>query len=219
MEESITIAKNKIIKKYNELVEYEKKGIFPEPNFIVEFYTLVYQQTDLGRAKILYNFHSLLTQRYVDESFRCIRNAQESEFLNIFIKQINKTNYILYFLYRAFDYVDRNINNTNLAPISTQSFRILKDLFLIHCQDKLSKALTNYFLDNNNLENEENSSKIKKILNLMNVDKFSEQKIIKKNNEIIWENEGNNLIKNGKNMFDEWFNNYVLKEILVFLLY
>jgi len=53
----------------------------------------------------------------------------------------------------------------------------------------------------------------------MNVDKFSEQKIIKKNNEIIWENEGNNLIKNGKNMFDEWFNNYVLKEILVFLLY
>jgi len=104
-----------------------------------------------------------LTQRCVDESFRCIKNAQESEFLNIFIKQINKTNYILYFLYRAFDYVDRNINNTNLAPISTQSFRILKDLFLIPCQDKLSKALTNYFLDNNNLENEENSSKIKKI--------------------------------------------------------
>ena len=179
----------------------------------MEFYTLVYQQTILRKAEILYNLHSSLTERCVDESFRCIKNAQESEFLNIFIKQINKNNYILYFLYRAFNYMDRYIEDKNLASISTQSFRILKDDFLIPYQDKLSKALTNYFLNNNNLENEENSSKIKKILNLMNADKFSKQKIIKKNNEIIWENEGNNLKKNGKNMFDKWFNNYVLKDI------
>ena len=90
MKESIGIANIKIIKKYKELVEYEKKGIFPEPNLITELYTLVYYQADMGddETKSLYNLHSSLIKRCVNESFNCIKNVQESEFLDLFIKQI-----------------------------------------------------------------------------------------------------------------------------------
>ena len=65
MKESIRITNNKIIKKYKELVEYEKKSIFPEPNLITELYTLVYYQADMGddEEKSLYNLHSSLTKR------------------------------------------------------------------------------------------------------------------------------------------------------------
>ena len=219
MKESIRNSKIKILKKYKELVEYEKKSIFPEPNLITELYTLVYYQVDMGddETKSLYNLHSSLIKRCVNESFNCIKNVQESEFLDLFIKQINKINYILYFLNRTFIYLDRYyVKLQNLSPINTKSFEIFKNNFLIPCKDDLFKALINNFLDNNNLENEENSSKIKKILNLMNADKFSNPKIIKINNEIIWENEGNNFIENENGIFDYWFNNYVLKEISLY---
>ena len=220
MKESIRNSKIKILKKYKELVEYEKKSIFPEPNLITELYTLVYYQILNGddEAEYLYNFHSYLTERCVDESFNCIKNVQESEFLDLFIKQINKINYILYFLNRTFIYLDRYYEKSkNFSPINAKSFEIFKNNFLIPCKDNLFKALINYLLyNNNNLENEEIYRKVKKIFNLMNLDENSKLNIIKINNEIIWKNEVSNLSENGNKIFDNWFNNYVLKEISLY---
>ena len=47
----------------------------------------------------------------------------------------------------------------------------------------------------------------------MNVDENSKLNIIKINNEIIWKNEVSNLSENGNKIFDNWFNNYFLKDI------
>ena len=97
-----------------------------------------------------------------------------------------------------------------LTPLNIKAFNIFKNNFLIPCQDNLSKALINYLKDNNN---EEKSNEIKKIFKLMNLYTFSNPKIIKRNNEILWEDEGKNLPKNENGMFDNWFNNYALKKI------
>ena len=74
MEEEIKATKNEIIQKYEELVEYEKKGISPGAKFINDIYSLVLKQTDYGnyQAKILYDLHSSLIERCMDESFNCI---------------------------------------------------------------------------------------------------------------------------------------------------
>ena len=95
-------------------------------------------------------------------------------------------------------------------PLIRQSFNIFANKFLVPCKDDLFKALINYLLNKNNLENEDISKEIKKIFNLMNI---NNPKIIKINNEIIWENERNNLSEKENEMFDNWFNNYFLKEI------
>ena len=87
---------------------------------------------------------------------------------------------------------------------------MFKNNFLIPCKDNLFKALINYLKDNHNGEK---SNEIKNIFKLMNVESFSNPKIIKINNEIIWENEGKNLQQNENGIFDNWFNNYFLKDI------
>ena len=219
---------NEIMQKYKELIEYEKKGIFPSVQFISYFYSLVHHGVERWYgSSILYDLHSSLVERCVNESFNSIKNAQESDYLNLYNNQINKINYIIFHLNRGFLYLDRSYNPILSQPISEplsvsikdrepiilQSLKIFKNKFLVPCKDNLFKALINYLLHNNNLENEEISRKIKKIFNLMKIEVISKPKISKRNNEIIWENEGSNLSENENKIFDDWFNNYFLKDI------
>ena len=203
--------KAEVIKIYEELIEYEKKGIFPSLQFMSYFYTVVFNSVpyEEKETKIFYDFHSSLIKRCVDESYNCIKNAKESEYLNLFSKQIKKINYIIFHLSRGFGCLDRCYNESLIV----KSFKIYKNKFLIPCKDNLFKTLINYLLyNNNNLEDEENSKKIKKIFNLMNADKISNQEIIKRNNEIIWKNEENNFSENENKILDNWFNNSFLKD-------
>ena len=211
MYKNFKTVKNEIISIYKELIEYETKGIFPSPEFVSYFYSLVYK----SESYELVLLHSFLIEGCVDESYKCIKDAKESEFLNIFNKQINKINYMIFYLYRGFAFLDRFYTLTkNNEPLIEKSFKIFKNRFLVPYQDNLCKALINYLLyNNNNLENEEISRKVKKIFILMNVDENSKLNIIKKNNEIIWENERSHLSENGNKIFDNWFNNYFLKDI------
>ena len=216
MHKSIKTITNEIIQKYEELIEYEKKCIFPSAQFINYIYSLVFHGADYGQEyqECLYNLHYSLIERCVNESFNSIKFAKESEYLNLFNKQIKKINYIIYYLNKAFIYLGRSyIPIKSKDSLIEQTFKIFKNKFLVPVQDNLFRVLINYLLNNNNLENEENSSKIKEIFNLMNISEISEPKIIKINNEIIWENDGNKLSETENKIFDNWFNNYFLKEI------
>ena len=208
---------NEINRIYKELIEYETKGIFPSQQFVSYFYSLVYhaELSDLIESEHLYRLHSFYIEGCVDESYNCIKNAKESDFLNVFNKQINKINFIIFHLYRGFSYLERFYTHSqNKDPLIEKSFKIFKNRFLVLCQENLFKALINYLLyNNNNLENEEIYRKVKKIFNLMNLDENSKLNIIKINNEIIWKNEVSNLSENGNKIFDNWFNNYFLKDI------
>jgi len=216
MHKNIKTITNEIIQKYEELIEYEKKCIFPSAQFINYIYSLVFHEADFGQEyqECLYNLHYSLIERCVNESFNCIKFAKESEYLNLFNNQIKKINYKIYYLNKAFIYLERcYILTKNKDSLIKQTFKIFKNKFLVPVQDNLFRVLINYLLNNNNLENKENCSTIKKIFNFMNVVEISEPKIIKIKNEIIWENDGNNLSETENNMFDNWFNNYFLKEI------
>jgi len=217
MRKSIKDIKNEIIEKYKELVECEKKGIFPGIVFISNIYDIVYYQSSLGdyETECLFNLYTSLISKCIDESFNSIKNAQNSEFLNLFNKQIKKINYIIYNLNKGFNYLDRfYMPDKNKISLNAHSFNILENNFLELCKDNLSKILLNYFKDNNNLENEEKSNEIKKILKLMNINKILPKiKLIKKNNEIIWENEGSILSENISYFFFNWFTDYFLKDI------
>ena len=94
---------NEIMQKYKELIEYEKKGIFPSVQFISYFYSLVFHGEEMWSGNsILYDLHSSLISECIEESFNSIKNAQNSEFLNLFDKQIKKINYIIYNLNKGF---------------------------------------------------------------------------------------------------------------------
>ena len=165
MRKSINTIKNEIIKKYKELVECEKKGIFPGVNFIRDIYDIVYDQSCFGddESECLYNLYCSLISECIEESFNFIKNAQNSEFLNLFDKQIKKINFIIYNLNKGFSYLDRfYIPAKSIQSLSAKSFNILENKFLECCQDNLSKGLLNYLKDNNNLENEKNIMKLKK---------------------------------------------------------
>jgi len=213
MEEKIKATTNELIKKYKELDEYEKKGISPGTKFINSIYALVFNLADMWEYEnqILYDLHSSLIEKSIDESFNCIKNAQESEFFNLFNKEINRIKYIIFHLNRGFIYLDRfHLIARTLGSLNIKSFNMFKNNFLIPCKDNLFKSLMNYLKDNHNGEK---SNEIKNIFKLMNVETFSNPKIIKINNEITWENEGKNLQQNENGMFDNWFNNYFLKDI------
>jgi len=217
MENNYKKAKEEITKKYQKLIEFEESGIIPTPNFLTIFHDIIYDQSNRGDAisELLYGFHSFLVEKAINESFNVIKNVLVYDFLNSFIRQINKIMYILFYLNKGFYYLEKNyIRIYSLYSLNKNSFNLFKSHFLIPCQNILSKSLIYYFFENNNIDKAHISLKIKKILDLIKtIDKISIPKIVKRNTEFEWENERDNQSEDNDKIFDNWFNTYFLKDI------
>ena len=214
----INQAKDYFKKKYNELLELEKKRIYPNIKFITEFYNVVTFFSDLGdhEGSFSYNYHSLLIQDCIKKSINILNKNPQIDFINSFCMQLDKINFVIYILYKGFMYLDRFYTPGKiLIRLVQKSFKIFKNEFFLPLKGNLFKALTNYFIEINNKDDtEENIKNIKKIFNLMNYIDISNPKIIKKNNEMEWinENREETSFEEKSKTFNEWFNNNFLKE-------
>ena len=114
-------------------------------------------------------------------------------------------------------YLDRFYTRAkNKSSLNKVSFDLYINEFIIPLKDNLYGALSYYFKELENLDNDENVIKIKKIFKIINnIDNIKKPKIVKKDNEIFWENESDNdqYVEEKYNFFDYWLNNYLFKDI------
>lgn len=214
-----TNPKTFLIKKYEELLEFEKKTIFAEFNYINEIYSFILSFADKGdqECEMLYNIHSSLIKRCIDESINILKKANKDDLINLFYMHINRIHYIIYYLNKSFVYLDRYYTKRKFIPsLNKHSFDLFKNNFLIPFKGDLFDALIYFFKNNNNLDNEEKIKKIKRLFKVILIpEDMNNPKIYKKNNEIIWQNEDNN--NNSLKKIDIWFNNYFLQNYITLI--
>ena len=214
--------KKNIESKYLELLEFQKKGVFPHNSFIIDIYELVHDLCTKGdsNADELYELHTFLIKNNIKDSINILNNIEEKDFTNDFCKELDKLNYIIIFSNGVFSYLENYyIKSKNRFSLNKKSFDLLKNDFFIPFKEKLFQNLK--INDENNLDNnkKENDNNIKKILNMLLYIDILEPKIEKINNEIIWIDENKDLNKHEiqESTFDNWFNNYFIKFIEPFV--
>ena len=201
--------------KFNDILEFQKKGIYPDINFLTDNYSIIYDLCNWS-GKYCYELdklHTLFIKNTIADSSNILIKIEEREFINYFCRELDKINYIIYFLYRIFNYLDRfYLNDENKIPLNKKAFDIFKNEFFIPFKEKIFHYLK--LLEDNNLDNKEENY-IKKIINLLLYIDISDPEIIRINNEFFWRNENENLSNNKikNNTFDDWFNNYFMKFI------
>ena len=87
------------VKKYLDLLEFQKKGVFPNNSFSIDIYKLVYDLCNKGddNADELYELHTFLIENDIKDSIYILNNTEEKDFINNFCKELDKINYIIIF--------------------------------------------------------------------------------------------------------------------------
>ena len=207
--------------KYKDFLELVKQRKFPDNNVIMEFYDKVQDFSDKGDTENenLYNLYTSFIKDCIFKSTNIIKNSnvKDVDYINLIIQQTDKIYHIILLLSRLFSYLDRFYTTAkHKLSLNKLSFELFKNEFFIPIKDNLYNVLSNYFIELEKLDNDENAIKIKKIFNIMNsFDNIYKPKIVKKNNEIFFENEGynDNYVDEKYKFFDNWFNNYFSEDL------
>ena len=202
-------------KQLKQILEMEEKGIFPNTNFILDSYNIVfmYRDNDYYESDYMYNLYSSFIKKCIKESIYILNIATSIDFIILFNKQIDRIKYIFFFVNKVFMCLDKYyIKQKNLPSLKEQSFNLYINDFFIPLKDILFMSLTFFFKEIENKDSEQNQQNIKKVIKIMKeLDELSKPKLVKKNNEIIWANENNNIPPKKYELFDYWYNKLFLK--------
>ena len=216
----------KILKEmFKKILEFREKGIYPDNKFINNFYYLVQAYSDRGESESeeMYNLHYYFIENSIEESIAALNSVPKEGYINLLYEEINKIEYIIFLLNKLFTYLDRYYSKANSRQcLNKRSFDLYKNKFFNTLKKDIFHALTNYFKEFDKIDNEENEKKIKKIFKLMFfIDNIFNPKIVKENNELIWENEETEFHLQNNNLhedtFEEWFNVNFLTELYSFV--
>ena len=87
-------------KQLKQILEMEEKGIFPNTNFILDSYNIVfmYRDNDYYESDYMYNLYSSFIKKCIKESIYILNIATSIDFIILFNKQIDRIKYIFFFV-------------------------------------------------------------------------------------------------------------------------
>ena len=96
-------------KQLKQILEMEEKGIFPNTNFILDSYNIVfmYRDNDYYESDYMYNLYSSFIKKCIKESIYILNIATSIDFIILFNKQIDRIKYIFFFVNKVFMCLDK----------------------------------------------------------------------------------------------------------------
>ena len=90
--------KKYLTKQFYQILEMQKKGIFPDNKFIFDFYNSVLIQCDAGdsEAESIYDLYSSFQDLSIKQSINILNNTTNIDFIILFNQQVDKIKYILF---------------------------------------------------------------------------------------------------------------------------
>ena len=155
--------KKYLTNQFYQILEMQKKGIFPDKKLIADFYKEISIQCDLGdfEAESMYNLYSSFQNLSIKESINILKNTTNIDFIILFNQQVDKIKYIFFLLSKLFMYLDRFYTKSkSILSLNEKAFNAYINEFFIPLKDNLSTALTNFFLEINNKDSEQNGQQI-----------------------------------------------------------
>ena len=213
----------------------------------MDFYSIVQVHCDKGdsESEIMYQLHSKLIKLFLNEYTKTLKKTSNIDFINLlylnpffskkiirfipikcrkfslFNNKINKIKFLLYYLNSLlFVYLDRfYTKRRNIPSLNENAYILYINEFFIPIKDKLFMSLSDFFKEINIKESEQNIQDIKNVIQTMKeLDELYKPKLVRKINKYFWESENDNKKPQIQyNFFDDWFNNYLLKDINILI--
>ena len=127
---------NKFLK---ELIKEEQKGIFPNLKLFFESNKVIKNFSEIDDEEIyyIYNFQSSFVKNFIRNSYNYTQKSNKNNFINIFYRQTERINFIIFTINAMFQYLNNNISNKNLKTITANGLELYKKEFFEPLLDKL----------------------------------------------------------------------------------
>ena len=197
---------------------------FPTYISYMNIYLIITCSADLAdkESELLFPYHNEVVKDYLEKCLKIISSQPKDELINLFIKQTENINFLLYWVNRAFIYLDRfYTNNKHKGTLSGNEMNLYKEIYFKPLKDDIYKELNKLIKPDRN-GNKESRNKIKFIMRILNNIDIYDTKITKKNNKIIWVPEKTTFDSFKYNPDDniynkEWYDKYFKEETIQFV--
>ena len=92
------------------ILEYVKNGIFPNnnPNSYMSAYEMVYNMSNFGEQQndALFEFYIITIRKFIEHCYKTVSKESTTQLIDSFIKHTDNINFLIYWMYRIFYYLD-----------------------------------------------------------------------------------------------------------------
>ena len=216
----IKVAKKELEKEMIKgILEYVKNGTFPNnnPNSYVNAYTIVNSMSDVGdkESEALFDYYNKTIQKFIEDCYKTVSKENSTQLIDSFIKYTENINFLIYWMYRIFVYLDRFYTKSkNKNTLSQNAIRLYKEYFFNPFEDDIYREVNKLIKEDRNC-NQESRPKIKTILKIIYDLDLSNPQIMKENNKISWVQAGQDS-RNETIYQDKWYENFFKLETIKF---
>jgi len=170
------------------IMDYVKNDVFPNnsSDCYMNAYTIVQTKVDSGIDEALFNYHNEVIKEVIEHCYKKVKDKKNLELIDIFIKQTEKINFLIYWMNRIFTYLDRFYTNShNKRSLSKNAIDLYKNYFFLPMQTEIHKEV-NKLIKEDRCCITEQRPKIKIIMKIISDLDLANPKIIKEHNSIYW---------------------------------
>ena len=206
---------DKLIKEIEEemlkgILDYLKNGVIPNnnPNSFVNAFSKVENIINNydEYSNYLLEYHNKVIREFIEYSYDIVSNKPNSELIDSFIDNTNKINFLIYWMSRIFNYMEKFHLRKNIEEKLCQtSMKLYKKYFFDNIQNNIYKELNKLFKQERANKSGQDP-KIKYILRLLYILDLEFPQIVKENRKIIWTTQI--VTKSSLKYENIWFNKY-----------
>ena len=212
---------DKMIKEIEEemlkgILDYLKNGVTPNnnPNSFVNAFSKVENIINNydEYSNYLLEYHNKVIREFIEYCYDIVSNKSNSELIDSFIENTNKINFLIYWMSRIFNYMEKYHLRKNIEETLCQtSIKLYKQYFFDNIQNNIYKELNKLF-KKERANKEGKDPKIKYVLRMLYILDLDFPQIVKENRKIIWTTQYK-VISNLR-YENTWFNNYFKKQTI-----
>ena len=136
--------------------------------------------------ELLFLYHNNIVKDYLEKFFKIISSQPKDELIDLFIKQTENINILLFWLNKVFDFLDSFYTKIERkGSLSRNEMNLYKEIYFKPLKDDIYKKLNKLIKQDRN-GNKESRNKIKFIMKILDNIDIYDPKITKENGIIIW---------------------------------
>ena len=194
----------------NGIMNYLKNGVNPNnsPNAFMSAFAKVENIINNydEYSNYLLEYHNKVIREFIEYCYDIVSNKSNSELIDSFIENTNKINFLIYWMSRIFNYMEKyHLRKKIEETLCQTSIKLYKQYFFDKIQNNIYKELNKLFKKER--ENKEGKDpKIKYVLRMLYILDLDFPQIVKENRKIIWTTQ--NKLKLNYKYENTWFKKY-----------
>ena len=105
-----------------------KENCFSESDTYFKYYSIIQDFSDMGKDSELFLYHNEVIKDYLKKCFQLLSSQPEIALIDLFIKQTENINFLIYWMNRLFTYLDRfYMKEKNKGTLSKNEMNLYKE--------------------------------------------------------------------------------------------